>query len=145
MTRSQKQTVKANSRRSAFRTMCTRSRTPCEDQAGVLFANWRISFYTQRSPHAREEEEEETPSRITHGILTHMQVMVPCVQKTSRSGFCTKWSWGAGIDCWLERRTRDRKIASSNPGRNGGRIVFSRVNLVCWLLFGVRSTPVLPQ
>ena len=26
----------------------------------------------------------------------------------------------AGIACWLERRTRDRKAASSNPGRSGG-------------------------
>ena len=53
---------------------------------------------------------------------------------------------GAGIACWLERRTRDRKVASSNPGRSGGRrIFFSRVDFVCWLLFGVRSTPVLPQ
>ena len=52
---------------------------------------------------------------------------------------------GAGIACWLECRTRDRKVASSNPGRSGGRIFFSRVNFMCWLLFGVRSTPVLPQ
>ena len=52
---------------------------------------------------------------------------------------------GAGITCWLERWTSDRKVAGSNPGRNGGRIFFSRVNFVCWLLFGVRSTPVLPQ
>ena len=51
----------------------------------------------------------------------------------------------AGIACWLERRTRDRKVASSNPGRSGGRILFSRINFVCWLLFGVRSTPMLPQ
>ena len=49
------------------------------------------------------------------------------------------------IACWLERWTRDRNVASSNPGRSGGRIFFSRVNFVCWLLFGVRSTPVLPQ
>ena len=28
------------------------------------------------------------------------------------------------IACGLERRTRDRKDASSNPGRNGGRIFF---------------------
>ena len=47
--------------------------------------------------------------------------------------------------CWLERRTHDRKFASSNPGRKGGTIFFSRVNFVCWLSFGVRSTPVLPQ
>ena len=44
-----------------------------------------------------------------------------------------------------EPRTHDRKVASSNPGRSGGRIFFSRVNFVCCLLFGVRSTPVLPQ
>ena len=36
----------------------------------------------------------------------------------------------AGIACWLERQTRDRKVASSNPGRSGGRIFFSRVNFV---------------
>ena len=52
---------------------------------------------------------------------------------------------GAGIACWAERRSRDRKVASSNPGGSGGRIFFSRVNFVCWLLFGVRSTPMLPQ
>ena len=38
---------------------------------------------------------------------------------------------GAGIACWLKRRTRDRKIASSNPGRSSRRIFFSRVNFVC--------------
>ena len=40
----------------------------------------------------------------------------------------------------VERRTRDRKVASSIPGRSGGRIFFCRVNFVCSLLFGVRST-----
>ena len=52
---------------------------------------------------------------------------------------------GPGTACWLECRTRDQNVASSNPSRSGGRIFFSRVNFVCWLLFGVRSTPVLPQ
>ena len=49
----------------------------------------------------------------------------------------------AGIACWLERRTRDRKVASSNPGRSGGRIFFFRVNFVFWLsvFFGVRPPP----
>ena len=51
----------------------------------------------------------------------------------------------ADIPCCLECRTRDWKVASSNPGRSGGRIFFSRVNFVCWLLFGVCSTPVLSQ
>ena len=54
-------------------------------------------------------------------------------------------NWASGIACWLELRSRDRKVASSNPGRSGGGIFFSRVNFVCWLLFGVRSTPVLRQ
>ena len=40
---------------------------------------------------------------------------------------------GVGTACWLERRTRDRKFASSNPGRSGGRVLFSRVNFVCRL------------
>ena len=46
---------------------------------------------------------------------------------------------------WFERRTRDQKVARSNPGRSGGRIFFSGVNFVCWLLFGVHSTLVLLQ
>ena len=38
---------------------------------------------------------------------------------------------GAGIACWKELRTRDRKVASSNPGRSVGRIFCSRLNFVC--------------
>ena len=53
--------------------------------------------------------------------------------------------WGAGIAYWLERRTRDQKVASSNSCTSGGKIFFFRVNFVCWLLFGVRTIPVLPQ
>ena len=42
---------------------------------------------------------------------------------------------GAGIAQWLVRRTRDWKVVGSNPRRSGGRIFFSRVNFLCWLLF----------
>ena len=42
---------------------------------------------------------------------------------------------GAGIAQWLERRTRDWKVAGSNPCRSGGRIFFSRVDYLCWLFF----------
>ena len=42
---------------------------------------------------------------------------------------------GVGIAQWLENRTRDRKVAGSNPCWSGGRIFFSRVNFLCWLLF----------
>ena len=52
---------------------------------------------------------------------------------------------GSRDSLFVERRTHNRKVASSKPGRSGGRMFFSRVNFVCWLLFGVRSTPVLPQ
>ena len=31
----------------------------------------------------------------------------------------------------VEQQTRDRKVASSNPGRSGGRIFFSRANFLC--------------
>ena len=44
-------------------------------------------------------------------------------------------SRGAGIAQWLEHRTRDWKVAGSNPCWNGGRIFFSRVDFLCWLLF----------
>ena len=41
----------------------------------------------------------------------------------------------AGTTQWIERRTRDWKVEGLNPCRSGGRISFSRVNFLCWLLF----------
>ena len=41
----------------------------------------------------------------------------------------------AGIAQWLERRTCDRNVPGSSPGRSGGGIFFSRVSFPCWLLF----------
>ena len=41
------------------------------------------------------------------------------------------FQWGAGIAQWLERRTRDRNVMGSSPGRSGGRIFFSSVNFLC--------------
>ena len=38
---------------------------------------------------------------------------------------------GAGIAQWLERRTRDRKVAGSSTCTSGGRIFFSRINFLC--------------
>ena len=46
-----------------------------------------------------------------------------------------KYYMGAGIAQWLERRTRDWKVAGSNPCWSGGRIFFSGVYFLCWLLF----------
>ena len=47
----------------------------------------------------------------------------------------------AGIAQWLERRTRDWNVAGSSPGRSGGRIFFSRVDFLCWLLFRYPFNP----
>ena len=62
---------------------------------------------------------------------------------------CTKYTAytrGAGIAQWLQRWTHDRKVAGLNPCWSGGRIFFSRVNFLCWLLFRYpfhpRVTPV---
>ena len=55
------------------------------------------------------------------------------------------WHTHYWIACWLECLTHNWKVASSNPGRSGGRIFFSRVNLVCWFLFSVCSSLMLPQ
>ena len=42
---------------------------------------------------------------------------------------------GIGDSSVMERRPRNRNVAGSSPGRSGGRIFFSRVNFLCWLLF----------
>ena len=38
---------------------------------------------------------------------------------------------GGGVAQWLERQTRDRKVAGSNPCRSGGRIFVSGVDFLC--------------
>ena len=47
----------------------------------------------------------------------------------------TEWYSIRWIAQWLEHQTHDWKVAGSNPCRSGGRIFFSRVNFLCWLLF----------
>ena len=49
-------------------------------------------------------------------------------------------AWGAGIAQWLQRRTRDRKVTGLSPDRSRGRILFSKVNFLCFY-FGNCSTP----
>ena len=66
-----------------------------------------------------------------HGEHQHLLV----VPATSLSQSVRPNNTGAGIAQWLERRTRDWKVAGSNPCWNGGRIFFSRVDFLCWLLF----------
>ena len=42
--------------------------------------------------------------------------------------------WSKRIAQWLECWTCDWKVVGSNPCRSGGRIFFSRVDFLCWLL-----------
>ena len=66
-----------------------------------------------------------------HVFWTLLMCLRVYVSGRSRS----RWVGGAGIAQWLEHRTRDWKVAGSNPCWNGGRIFFSRVDFLCWLLF----------
>ena len=52
---------------------------------------------------------------------------------------------GAGIAHWLERQTRDRKVASSNPGRNGEGMFFLQSQLCVLTLIRCPFHPVLPE
>ena len=69
-------------------------------------------------------------SRTVHSLMlsSHLVFCLPCLLPP----FTVPCKTVSGkIACWLQRRTRDRKVASSNPGRSRGRIFFSRVNFVC--------------
>ena len=54
------------------------------------------------------------------------------IQPQSREQWCMR---GAGIVQWLEHWTCDWRVPGSSPGRSSGRIFFSRVSFLCWLLF----------
>ena len=55
---------------------------------------------------------------------------------------CNLPTWGAGIAQWFERRTRDRRVSGSSPGRSGGGILFSRSAICADSYFGIRFTAV---
>ena len=74
--------------------------------------------------------------RINHAWRLYLSAL-PC--------FSSPCALGSGDSLLVESRTCDRKVASSSPCRNSSKIFFSRVNFLCWLLLGVRSTPVLLQ
>ena len=54
---------------------------------------------------------------------------------------CSVLSFGVGIAQWLECQTHDWKVAGSNPCRSSGRIFFSMVDFLCWLLFSYPFHP----
>ena len=68
---------------------------------------------------------------FSRGIVKWFRIFILHLQ----AKFCEYEKSENGIAQWLERRTRDWKVAGSNPCRSGGRIFFSMVNFLCWLLF----------
>ena len=82
-----------------------------DNQASLLWSNW----LTAQTDQASLLWSDRLTIRLLYYDITDTQ--------------------GAGIAQWLEHRTRDWKVAGSNPCWNGGRIFFSRVDFLCWLLF----------
>ena len=78
---------------------------------------------------------------IGSGFITGLQSLTNSQRHIYISQFMMNiklqiWSsLGVGIAQWLERQTRDWKVAGSNPCWSSGRIFFSRVDFLCWLLF----------
>ena len=68
-------------------------------------------------------------------LFQHFRGCSQTQKNKQKSPWIITSSQGAGIAQWLERRTRDQEVAGSNPSWSGGRIFFSMVNFLCWLLF----------
>ena len=70
---------------------------------------------------------------LSGNVVSSESVRERCVLSGSIKECCVLSGriWGAGIAQWLERRTRDCKVAGSNPCWNGGRIFFFRVDFLC--------------
>ena len=75
---------------------------------------------------ARKANDRKTDSDI---FASYSPLFVMCMPQTN----CRTYAWS--VAQWLERRTRDRKVPGSSPGRSGGWIFFFRVNFLCRLLF----------
>ena len=85
--------------------------------------------------------------------LTHKQACQVCINCGTLSTLknlvnkywkCSLFIYGSW-DSVIEHRTHDWKLVNSILAGAVGEIFSSRVNFVCWLLFGIRSIPLLPQ
>ena len=87
----------------------------------------------QRPPKGLGTDKKYCGSNITSKHAREHEARLPRVKKRRRKK--QAFNSGAGIAQWLEHRTRDWKVAGSNPCWNGRWIFFSRVDFLCWLLF----------
>ena len=93
----------------------------------------RAHTHAHTHTHTHTHTHSKTPRASLNSVLNYKYM---CYLHSSH---------GAGIACWYERRTPDQKAVSSNPGRSGGTVFFSRVNFVCCLIrcpFHPRATAV---
>ena len=79
---------------------------------------------------------------------SHFQMSTKCFTTATTALFHCFWTdplHSSRIAQWLQHRTRDWKVAGSNPCWSSRRIFFSRVDFLCWLLFRYPFHPVSPQ
>ena len=100
--------------------------------------NWTKNYIFARHHHKHGLRSHELYHTTQTKSLSFQKLYQKCTSDWRRSKV------GLTVTATM-RWTRDRKAASSNSGRSGGRIFFCKVNFVCRLLFRVRSTPVLQQ
>ena len=116
------------------------------DQTGWLGVKHQLSYHQVSSPWYYPTGWLGVKHQLTyHGVsspwykhqLSYRWVSLPWYEhQLTYPWVSSPWyPWGAGIAQWLDRWTRDWKVAGSNPCWSGGRIFFSRVNFLCWLLF----------
>ena len=119
-----------------FESIQRREARVTKTEEGLLFSgagmcrSHAVSVWSATSPRTRKATASAVPAQ--DGPCTVLgqngRRLYNCCQKQEALP-------GAGIAQWLEHRTRDWKVAGSNPCWNGGRIFFSRVDFLCWLLF----------
>ena len=118
--------------------LCCQQRVPiaivCSSIKKILkFANF-VRLNSLTTALEWPQPEERFPSEV---VDLHLGDIIIRIAKVAQvvAGIIDKCSCvnarGAWIACWSECWTCDRSVASSNPGRSGGRIFFSRVNFVC--------------
>ena len=94
-----------------------------------------IAQWLERRTHYRQVS-GSSPGRSGGRIFFPRVNFLCCVLFRYPSVCCRRLNRrGSGTVQWLERRTRDRQVSGSSPGRSGGRIFFPRVNFLCCVLF----------
>ena len=98
----------------------------------------RVAFITTRAQHRVCSEAENSATKLPLWSALRSsrdKELKKCSYKMVIQQEQNGGGGGAGMAQWLEHRTRDWKVAGSNPCWNGGRIFFSGVDFLCWLLF----------